>query len=70
MRAEYDFSTARKNPYASRIRKPISIRLDTQAVEYFKSLGEEIGMPYQSLINMYLLECAADRKRPQFRKVS
>ena len=70
MRAEYDFSQAKKNPYASKVRKPISIRLDTQAIDYFKGLGDEIGMPYQSLINMYLMECAASGKRPRFRKAS
>jgi predicted DNA binding CopG/RHH family protein len=67
---EYDFSNATKNPYATKVRKSISIRLDTQAIEYFKGLGQEIGMPYQSLINMYLMECAADKKRPGFRKAS
>lgn len=70
MKTEYDFSNATKNPYATKVRKAISIRLDTQAIEYFKNLGEEIGMPYQSLINMYLMECAADKKRPGFRKAS
>ena len=70
MKTEYDFSNATKNPYATKVRKAISIRLDTQAIEYFKDLGEEIGMPYQSLINMYLMECAADKKRPGFRKAS
>jgi predicted DNA binding CopG/RHH family protein len=70
MKEEYDFTDATKNPYATKVRKAISIRLDTQAIEYFKDLGQEIGMPYQSLINMYLMECAADRKRPGFRKAS
>jgi predicted DNA binding CopG/RHH family protein len=70
MKTEYDFSNATKNPYATKVRKAISIRLDTQAIEYFKDLGQEIGMPYQSLINMYLMECAADKKRPGFRKAS
>jgi predicted DNA binding CopG/RHH family protein len=70
MKMEYDFSNATKNPYATKVRKSISIRLDTQAIEYFKGLGQEIGMPYQSLINMYLMECAADKKRPGFRKAS
>ena len=70
MKKEYDFSKAAKNPYAAKLRKAISIRLDTQAIEYFKDLGQEIGMPYQSLINMYLMECVADRKRPGFRKAS
>jgi len=70
MKEEYDFTDATRNPYATKVRKAISIRLDTQAIEYFKDLGQEIGMPYQSLINMYLMECAADRKRPGFRKAS
>ena len=70
MKTEYDFSNATKNPYATKVRKAISIRLDTQAIEYFKGLGQEMGMPYQSLINMYLMECAADKKRPGFRKAS
>jgi len=70
MRAEYDFSKARKNPYATHVRKAISIRLDTVAIDYFKDLGQETGVPYQSLINMYLLQCATEQKRPQFRKAS
>ena len=70
MKTEYDFSGAVKNPYAARIRKAISIRLDTQALEYFRNLALEIGMSYQSLINMYLMECANEHKRPSFRKAS
>jgi uncharacterized protein (DUF4415 family) len=68
MKAEYDFSTAKRNPYANHVRKAVSIRLDTTAIDYFKGLAEETGVPYQSLINMYLLECAAEHKRPTFRK--
>ena len=70
MRAEYDFSDATRNPYAHHVRKAVSIRLDTGAIDYFKSMAEETGVPYQSLINMYLLECAAEHKRPSFRKAS
>lgn len=70
MKAEYDFSQGRKNPYASQVRKAISIRLDTTALDYFKALGGETGVPYQSLINMYLMECATEGKRPKFRKAS
>ena len=54
MRKEYDFSKARKNPYASMLKKPITIRLDEDSVSYFKSVSEEVGIPYQSLINLYL----------------
>jgi len=63
MRKEYDFSKARKNPYASMPKKPITIRLDEDSVSYFKSVSEEVGIPYQSLINLYLRDCAASHKK-------
>jgi uncharacterized protein (DUF4415 family) len=63
MRKEYDFSKARKNPYASMLKKPITIRLDEDSVSYFKSVSEEVGIPYQSLINLYLRDCAATQKK-------
>jgi uncharacterized protein (DUF4415 family) len=63
MRKEYDFSKARKNPYASMLKKPITIRLDEDSVSYFKSVSEEVGIPYQSLINLYLRDCAASHKK-------
>ena len=63
MRREYDFSKARKNPYASMLKKPITIRLDEDSVTYFKSVSEEVGIPYQSLINLYLRDCAASHKK-------
>ena len=63
MRDEYDFSRARRNPYASRLKKPITIRLDEPTIAYFKELAEEVGIPYQSLINLYLRDCAAKRRR-------
>ena len=63
MRREYDFSRARKNPYASMLKKPITIRLDEDSVNYFKSVSEEVGIPYQSLINLYLRDCAANHKK-------
>jgi uncharacterized protein (DUF4415 family) len=63
MRKEYDFSKSRKNPYASQLKKQITIRLDADAIEYFKRISEEVGIPYQSLINLYLRDCvAANRK--------
>ncbi|MDI6748783.1 BrnA antitoxin family protein [Sulfuricystis multivorans] len=64
MRKEYDFSTARKNPYASRLKKQITIRLDEESIEYFKALSEEVGIPYQSLINLYLRDCALSHRKP------
>jgi len=63
MRNEYDFSNARKNPYASMLKKPITIRLDEDSVSYFKIISEEVGIRYQSLINLYLRNCAATHKK-------
>ena len=63
MRKEYDFSQSRKNPYASQLKKQITIRLDEDAIAYFKTISEEVGIPYQSLINLYLRDCAASRRK-------
>lgn len=63
MRKEYDFSAARKNPYASQLKKQITIRLDEEAIDYFKSISEEVGIPYQSLINLYLRDCVASHRK-------
>lgn len=62
MRAEYDFSGARRNPYAKRLKKRVTIRLDAPTVAYFKELAEEIGIPYQTLINLYLRDCAESKR--------
>lgn len=64
MRKSYDFSTARRNPYAKRLKKQVTIRLDAPTLDYFKDLSEEIGIPYQTLINLYLRECFVKGKRP------
>ena len=64
MRKEYDFSKSRKNPYASQLKRQVTIRLDTAAVAYFKQLGAELGMPYQNLINLFLRDCALQKRRP------
>jgi predicted DNA binding CopG/RHH family protein len=67
MRDEYDFSNASPNPFASVFPKQsITIRLDDEALVYFKSLSDELGMPYQSLINFYLRECAQNKLRPKW----
>ena len=63
MRKKYDFSKARRNPYAKRLKKPVTIRLDEATIEYFKDLAEETGIPYQTLINLYLRDCAASGRR-------
>jgi len=62
MRAEYDFSKARRNPYAKRLKKRVTIRLDAPTVEYFKELAEDSGIPYQTLINLYLRDCAESKR--------
>ena len=66
MRKEYDFSKSRKNPYASQLKKQITIRLDEDAITYFKAVSEEVGIPYQSLINLYLRDCAAAKRKLNF----
>ena len=63
MRKEYDFSKAKKNPYASQLKRPITIRLDEDSVTYFKTISEEVGIPYHSLINLYLRDCATSHKK-------
>ncbi len=63
MKKEYDFSKARRNPYAKRLKRQVTIRLDEQTIEYFKGISQESGIPYQTLINLYLRDCAASRKR-------
>ena len=63
MRKQYDFSKGKKNPYASRLKKQVTIRLDQGTIAYFKDLADETGIPYQTLINLYLRDCAAENKR-------
>jgi uncharacterized protein (DUF4415 family) len=63
MRKEYDFSKGRRNPYAGRFKRQVMIRLDEQTIKYFKAIFQECGIPYQTLINLYLRDCAATRKR-------
>jgi uncharacterized protein (DUF4415 family) len=65
MKAEYDFSKmkSRKNPYVSKLKKSVTIRLGEDVISYFKGMAEETGVPYQSLINLYLRDCAAHHKK-------
>ncbi len=62
MRKNYDFSDSVPNPYAQRLKKQITIRLDEDTIAYFKSMAEEKGIPYQSLINLYLRDCAQENR--------
>lgn len=63
MRKSYDFSKATRNPYAKRVKRQLTIRVDEATIDYFRKLAEEVSVPYQTLINMYLRDCAASRRR-------
>jgi predicted DNA binding CopG/RHH family protein len=65
MRDHYDFTAMKgeKNPYVKRLKQPITIRLDRPTVAYFKALASELGMPYQNLINLYLRDCVANKRK-------
>ena len=65
MKKEYDLSKmkSRKNPYASKLKKPVTIRLSEDVIDYFKSMSEESGVPYQSFINLYLRDCAKQHRK-------
>jgi len=72
MRAQYDFSKMKgqRNPYRGQLKQSITIRLDKSTVSYFKELADEIGMPYQNLINLYLRDCALNQKKLDLRWAS
>ena len=65
MRGEYDFSRSRRNPYAKKLKRQITIRIDDETIEYFKALAEEKDIPYQTLINLYLRDCAETHRKPK-----
>jgi predicted DNA binding CopG/RHH family protein len=67
MRKHYDFSKAKRNPYAKRLKQQITIRLDKPTIEYFKTRAEEIGVPYQTLINLNLRDCATTGRKLSMR---
>lgn len=65
MRKEYDFSASKKNPYAKKLKKQVTIRLDEETIAYFKDMAEDKEIPYQTLINLYLRDCAIKHKHLQ-----
>lgn len=67
MKAEYDLSKmkSRRNPYAAKLKKPVSMRLSEDVVDYFKGMASEAGVPYQSLINLYLRDCVMKNRKVQ-----
>ena len=72
MPKHYDFSKmkGRKNPYIKYLKQPVTMRLDRDSVDYFKSLAAETGIPYQTLINLYLRDCAIHHRKLQMRWAS
>jgi uncharacterized protein (DUF4415 family) len=66
MRTKYDFTNAVKNPYAKKLKKAISIRIDDDVIEYFKHIAETVGVPYQGLMNLYLRQVKNQELIPQF----
>ena len=63
MRPEYDFTNSVKNPYARKLRKQITIRIDQETIDYFKSMAVDQGIPYQQIINLYLRDCAETKRK-------
>ena len=63
MRDDYDFTNVIKNPYSDRLKKQITIRLDDTVIAYFKEMADQTGMPYQNIINYYLLDCVKNNKK-------
>ena len=68
MKQEYDLSIMkrRKNPFSKQLKKQVTIRIGVDVIDYFKNMSEETGIPYQNLINLYLRECVANKKRLTF----
>ena len=63
MKRALDFSKGQRNPYAAKLKRSITIRLDAFTVDYFKALAADTEIPYQTLINLYLRECAGTKRR-------
>ena len=67
MRDEYDFSEAKPNPYSRRAKRQVTIRLDEHVLAYFRKLADDVGVPYQTLINLELRDCMEHKRKPDFR---
>ena len=69
MKAEYDLSKmkSRRNPYASKLKKSVTMRLSEDVIQYFKGMAAEVGVPYQSLINLYLRDCLAQGRKVEIK---
>ena len=64
MKKEYDFSKGKRNPYAGQLKQSVTMRVDRTTIDYFKGLAAELDVPYQTLINLYLRDCALTGRRP------
>ena len=67
MRKEYDFSNSIKNPYVKKVKKQISIKIESDTITYFKELANKVGIPYQNLMNLYLTDCAVKHMEPKLK---
>lgn len=65
MKKEYDFSKGKRNPYAKKLKKQVTIRLDEQTIKYFKEMADNSGITYQNLINLFLQDCVKNKKKPK-----
>ena len=63
MKAKYAFSKGKKNPYSKQLKKQIVISISEEVIDYFEQLSEETSVPYQTLINFYLLDCVKNKKK-------
>ncbi|PCL21275.1 antitoxin [Snodgrassella alvi] len=63
MKKEYDFSQAKRNPYSGQLKKTITIQIDEDSITYFKDMADETGLPYQVLMDMYLKDCAENKRK-------
>ncbi len=64
MKEEYDFSKSKPNPYTKLLKKEVKLKIDEDALFYFKNLAQELGIPYQNLINSYLRDCVQHHRKP------
>ena len=65
MKKNYDFSNSIKNPYIKKLKKQVTIRLENDTIDYFKSIAADADIPYQKLINLFLRDCAENKKKPE-----
>ena len=66
MKSNYDFSKGAKNPYAKFLKKQVTINLSNEVLDYFKKMSEETSIPYQTLINFYLMDCVKNKRKIEF----